>query len=347
MLVRDYTQARLKLDSRDFDIVTVDYTLPGGEGARLAEEITAGKDHPPVILVGGRADESAARSLYPHVSGYVVKDAHMEEAFASAVEKGLAEKSIKRAERALSDEQSFIEAALNALPDTFFVLKLDGSGIRWNRRLGEVTGYTDEEIASMTPSDFFRGEDLERVTGIVSKVATGELESASVEATLHTRDGRAIPYEYFASLLKDASGVPESICGVGRDISERKRAEAADASTRLSLEALVGERTELLWEANQRLAQEVDERKRAQEELKKKRALLPLYRRALDRLRRCLRRERNAPLYQPLGNRTPRLPRGRDTRPERFRVHPPRRPGVACSKATESVVSGAGNGRTR
>lgn len=270
VLARDYPQARLRLEAGDFDIVTVDYTLPGGAGVRLLEEITSAEDHPPVILVGGRGDENAARALRPSVSGYVVKDSGMEAEFASAVEKGLAEVSLKRAERALKDEQSFIEAALNALPDTFFVLKLDGTGIRWNRRLGEVTGYTEEEIASMTPADFFRGEDLERVAGLLSRASAGELENASVEVTLYTKDGRGIPYEYFASLLKDAGGTPLSICGVGRDISARKRAEAETASHRDSLEALVGERTELLWEANQKLAREVDERQRAQDELRRR-----------------------------------------------------------------------------
>jgi PAS domain S-box-containing protein len=265
----DSSQARQKLASTDFDIVTLDFRLAGDEDPRLLKEITSSEDHPPVILILDEGSERAARSLEADASGYVIQDTRMVSAFSDAVEKGLAEASLRHARKALSDEQSFIESALNSLPDTFFMLHFDGTGISWNKRLSEVTGYSNEEISSMTPEDFFRGEDLETVMDLLSKAGSGEMSSGRAEVDLFTKDGRAIPYEYTAALLKDGTGKPIGICGVGRDISERKATNVELERYREHLEELVRERTMLLKDSHERLLQEVSVRQNAEDELRK------------------------------------------------------------------------------
>ncbi len=128
-----------------------------------------------------------------------------------------------RAEEALKAEKAFIENALNTLRDVFFAIDLEGRFLRWNKALNVITGYLDTEIALMAPLDFFRNDDRERIAAAIQTVL--QKGSVSVEALLVTEDGRRIPYEFRAALLSDAQGKLLGICGVGRDISERKQAE--------------------------------------------------------------------------------------------------------------------------
>jgi diguanylate cyclase (GGDEF)-like protein/PAS domain S-box-containing protein len=129
----------------------------------------------------------------------------------------------KQVEEELRNEKTFIENALNSLSDAFFVFGLNGKLIRWNKIINEVLGYSDAEISSMQPADFFLKEDVHRVLDAIEVVIRDGY--ASVEARVLTRDGRNIPYEFTGTLLKNYEGKPLGICGIGRDITERKKAE--------------------------------------------------------------------------------------------------------------------------
>ncbi|PSQ16104.1 hypothetical protein BRD00_12120 [Halobacteriales archaeon QS_8_69_26] len=136
-----------------------------------------------------------------------------------------AEVALDRVEREtrLREERAFVEGALNAIEDAFYVFDPDGKPLRWNERLREVTGYTDEEIAGMDPLEFFEGDDVERIAaGLDEAVETG---SATVEAEFVTTDGDRIPYEFTGSPLTGPDGELIGVAGVGRDVTERNRRE--------------------------------------------------------------------------------------------------------------------------
>lgn len=123
----------------------------------------------------------------------------------------------------LRQERDFIDKALDTLTDIFYVVGADGTFRRWNDRLPEVSGYTDEEIDEMHATDFFSGEDIDRITAAIEEtLATGR---AHVEAELGTADGEQIPYEFTGSRLTDPDGNFIGLVGVGRDISEKKKRE--------------------------------------------------------------------------------------------------------------------------
>lgn len=129
----------------------------------------------------------------------------------------------KQRTRELEDAREFIENALNIIDDVFFAFDETGSLLRWNKRLGEVTGYTDEEIGSMHPVDFFADKDSELIhTAIDECLETGLVR---VEADAVTKDGVRIPYEFRGRTLTDSAGNQIGIAGIGRDLSVRKQRE--------------------------------------------------------------------------------------------------------------------------
>jgi PAS domain S-box-containing protein len=133
--------------------------------------------------------------------------------------------TVRRAENALREEKEFTDNAFNALTDLFFVIDTGERMLRWNKAVNDVTGYSDKEIALMRPADFVPEDERKLLADAIGTVLREGYHSE--EMTLVTRDGRKIPYEFTGSLLRDSGGHDLGICGIGRDIMERKLAEGA------------------------------------------------------------------------------------------------------------------------
>ncbi len=130
----------------------------------------------------------------------------------------------KNSEIDLNIEKQFTEDILNSSTDTIFVFNPEtGEAIRWNSVFNKVTGYTDQEISSMkAPNSYYSEEDLKHAADTTKKVKEGG--SATVEMSLITKNGKSIPFEYSATLIKDKEG-NLLIVSIGRDMTERKKAE--------------------------------------------------------------------------------------------------------------------------
>lgn len=125
----------------------------------------------------------------------------------------------KETEELLKKETAFTENTLNTMEDVFYAFDLNGKFIRWNKRMLKVLGYTNEEISSMKPTDFFKGEDKNKIaTAIDAAIKEGH---SRVEALFFAKDGKDIPYEFTGSKLLDYDGKLLGVVGTGRDISER------------------------------------------------------------------------------------------------------------------------------
>ncbi|QLH84438.1 PAS domain S-box protein [Halosimplex pelagicum] len=124
----------------------------------------------------------------------------------------------------LASERAFVESMFDALPDVVYAFDPEGRMLRWNDRLNEVTGYSDDGIESRDPFDFLADDDHGRIATAISCVLSAG-RVVTVESDLVTADGETIPYEFTgAPLVTDGEVV--GVTGVGRDISERKRYEA-------------------------------------------------------------------------------------------------------------------------
>ncbi|ELY25641.1 PAS domain S-box [Halogeometricum borinquense DSM 11551] len=126
----------------------------------------------------------------------------------------------KKRERTLRQERMFIDQALNALDDAFYVINPDGTMRRWNETALERTGYTDAEISEMQAIEFFPEDERERVGEAIEEALT--TGSATVEANVLTKHGEYIPHEFTGARLTDPEGNLTGLVGIARDISERK-----------------------------------------------------------------------------------------------------------------------------
>ena len=142
----------------------------------------------------------------------------------------------KQASQALREERDFITQAINSLTDLFYVVGLDGKLSRWNRRVSEVSGYSDDEIAEMQAVDFFPEEERDRIGAAIAE--TMETGRVVIESLFRTADGECIPYEFTGAKLIDTDGDPLGLVGVGRDVSKKKARERGLEHQRVHLAAL-------------------------------------------------------------------------------------------------------------
>ena len=136
---------------------------------------------------------------------------------------------LKQAEEELKSQQKFIKEALDAQNDTFFVFdSFTGKALQWNKAFENISGYSNEEISSLkAPENYYSKEDLEKASKYIESVLRGG--AGIVELELICKDGHRVPTEYSASIIRDAEGNPKSLISIGRDISERKKAEKEKA----------------------------------------------------------------------------------------------------------------------
>jgi PAS domain S-box-containing protein len=119
----------------------------------------------------------------------------------------------------LQREERFVENALDALHDVFYVIDADGRLLRWNDALLERSGYDEDEVRRVDVTEFFVEADADRVDASVAEaIADGE---TVFEATVRTKSGARIPYEFRKRRLhlEDDRVV---LVGIGRDVSERR-----------------------------------------------------------------------------------------------------------------------------
>ncbi len=145
---------------------------------------------------------------------------------------------------------TFTRVALDQLKDLFFVFDVDEGFLQWNRRLPEVTGYDDDELTSLSPIDLVTDEDRDAIVEAIQR--TLETGTGREEARLVTAEGERIPYEFTGASLGAEGQRNEKICGIGRDITDRKHRQRALAEQAEKLRTL-NHINEVIREVNQAL----------------------------------------------------------------------------------------------
>lgn len=216
--------AREKLNSFDFDIITLDHLLPDGNGLDLLREIGAMDDPPPVVMVTGHGDEQlAVDSFKLGAAGYVVKDDRLSAMFPEAIRKALERVALGEARKEVRRTRDKLEATLDALPDILFEVDSEG-------RIHDYRSSRDELL--YVPPEEFLGRTVEQV---LPEQAASTSMNAIREAAREGRNAGAVYslempdgtrwFEISVSPVS-AESVPEGrYIALVRDVTKHKRAD--------------------------------------------------------------------------------------------------------------------------
>ena len=159
----------------------------------------------------------------------------------------------KRAEEAVRRQHYLLRTLIDLIPDAIYVRDAQDRFLVANamhaRAMGvsspeEMLGKTDADFYGASGSAVFRADDERVLAGetILNKEEVVVFPAVGERQVLTTK----VPF-------KDSNGVVVGLVGVGRDITERKRAEEQILRLNSELEQRVRERTEELTEANKEL----------------------------------------------------------------------------------------------
>ena len=119
--------------------------------------------------------------------------------------------------------QQLSDTIIQNLPGVFLVFDKDGRVLRWNRKVREVTGLSDNELRRLGPSDFLVPQDREKTNREFERTMING--ASELDANVLTRDGKSVPF--FITGIRAELGGDECLIALGLDVSELKRAEAA------------------------------------------------------------------------------------------------------------------------
>ena len=153
-------------------------------------------------------------------------------------------------EKKAAEHQGRMLAAIVASSDDAIISKsLDGVITSWNRAAERIFGYGAAEIvgrhiSTLMPPGY--AEDLDKILGSIRRGERVE----HYETKRRTRDGRIIDLSLTVSPIRDDDGTIIGASKVARDITERKRSEAARRAAEDELRR-ARDRTELALAATQ------------------------------------------------------------------------------------------------
>ncbi len=156
-----------------------------------------------------------------------------------------------RAEEALRESEARFRALLESANEGIMLLSDQGVVVSANPAMARMYGYEVDEMTSMTLADLETAEGSSLAPDRLRRIFAGETLSFEVEN--RRRGGTVMSIEVTTSAV--AIGGEKYALAFHRDISERRAADARFEEYRQQLEALVGERTSRLAEANERLRQ--------------------------------------------------------------------------------------------
>jgi PAS domain S-box-containing protein len=195
-----------------FDVVVADYLLGDGTALDLLEAIQA--DVPLIVLTGKGDEQIAVQAMKAGVSDYLIKD--LQGDYLKTLH--LTVTNAIRCKREQEEHRTIIKASL----DGFCLSDEEGHFLEVNDSYCRITGYSREELLTMSIPDIEVEETAEATSQRLKKVR--EKRHTRFETRLRNKNGKIIDVEISLNYL---TGGESRFFMLIREISERKRAAEA------------------------------------------------------------------------------------------------------------------------
>jgi PAS domain S-box-containing protein len=158
-----------------------------------------------------------------HDKGRIVKDAEGKPVCWQGVMLDITER--KQAEEALKASEKRYHDLIENAQDIIITHDLAGRYTSVNKAGLEITGYSRAEALDVTLSDVIAPEFIEKAQEMVARKLAGD-EETIYDLEIIGKDGDKIALEVNSRLVYQ-DGEPVGVQSIGRDVTERKRADAA------------------------------------------------------------------------------------------------------------------------
>ncbi len=206
---------------------------------------------PVIVLTASVQDSVTVESLRRGAAAYITKPYNPEALkiiLRQAVDARRLALKMHRAERALGAREEQFRHVCQAAPDGIVLADDDGKIVSWNTAAERLFGYTEGEmlgqpLTTIMPTryreDHQRGLERAQVTGV------SPLPGRTIELHGLRKDGSEFPIE--VSLGTWRFGGQMSSCGIVRDITQRKMAEAKLLQQQIEQQVLMDLIPAMVW----------------------------------------------------------------------------------------------------
>jgi PAS domain S-box-containing protein len=133
-------------------------------------------------------------------------------------------RALRESRRRLRATYQELERFVEAIPDVIYVVDRAGRLTLWNRKLESVTGRGGQTLRGELLTSLLAEDDHQPFRAALAAALEGHPFEV-VESRLRGADGAPIAYQWTGAALTDGRGQVTGLTGVGRDVTERKRAE--------------------------------------------------------------------------------------------------------------------------
>ena len=181
------------------------------------------------------------------------------------VRRELAER--KRTEATLRESEQRYRLLLESSPDPIVLYNIQGKATYVNPAFEHTFGFSSKELLGKQ-IDFVPEKNWPETKNAIGRMLSGK-KIQLFETRRLTKSGQILDVQLSSTLYYDHEGKPAGNIVSLRDISAQKKAERDLRKYHDHLEELVGERTAELAKINAQFEQEIEERRRAEEALRK------------------------------------------------------------------------------
>jgi PAS domain S-box-containing protein len=142
----------------------------------------------------------------------------------------------KQAQEALRQSEERFRGVFEQGPIGVALLNADHRMAKTNPAFRRMLGYSEADLAKMTPLDMTYPADRESCGKLLLKLDTGEIPVCRMEKRYVKKDGALMWASLTASVVRDREGKPLYGLGMVEDITERKQAERKIAEQAALLE---------------------------------------------------------------------------------------------------------------
>ncbi len=204
------------------DLVLMDIRLKGRMDGIEAAKIIRTQLYLPVIFLTAFADEETLqRARLAEAFGFIMKPFE-DHSLVPAIEMALFKHKM---EQALRESELRYRSLVDTMPDAVFLTDLKLNIQFCNQQAARMFQYESEtELLGLNAVNLLAPESRAAMTQDAQWLLdTGK--SGVEEYWMVRKQGESFPGELKASLMRDATGNPQRIIAIARDISERKRLE--------------------------------------------------------------------------------------------------------------------------